>query len=386
MLSDWLPNFCTRLNIFLSYSSEYRPIAEKIAQTLTNDGHTVFFDKESLPPAGDYNERIRKAVRYSDRFLFLASHSALERGKYTLTELDYAQKAWPSPVGRVFPVIVDPELKPESLPTYLSTVQALDIEGNAPAEIAAAIERTGEVKLTCSACLVVSTLALAGVLGLATGVIPLSPGFRPADIALVEPEYVHFRPRARPPDNPSAPGADTNWIKSPVTITAPIAYSHRNANSAPAQVVREQAMLQLGDLEGKYTWTYIVEIVFGAISETKCKKWSDWLCQTGNVKVENLSPGKSTSQRETMFMPIPGKRVLWKELIDTVLNPEGPKTATVVIRSEITVADGSNKSDLSREFICNIDVAGVRQRMLSVGYKPGQNPRPATWQPRCKNN
>ena len=99
MLAGWLPDFCTRLNIFLSYSSEYRALAESIAQSLKNDGHQVFFDKDSLPPGGDYNERIRKAIRSSDRFLFLASRSALESGKYTLTELDFARQRWPSPVG-----------------------------------------------------------------------------------------------------------------------------------------------------------------------------------------------------------------------------------------------------------------------------------------------
>src|SRR5262249_40569095 len=68
MLSDWLPEFSSRRRIFPSYDSAHRPLAEKIAQTLKNDGHRVFFDKESLPPARDFNEQIRKPIRYSDRF------------------------------------------------------------------------------------------------------------------------------------------------------------------------------------------------------------------------------------------------------------------------------------------------------------------------------
>jgi TIR domain-containing protein len=76
MFQDWMPGFCLRLSIFLSYSSEDRSLAEKIAQALKNSGHDVFFDRDSLPPAADYNERIRKAIRYSDRFLFLASRAS----------------------------------------------------------------------------------------------------------------------------------------------------------------------------------------------------------------------------------------------------------------------------------------------------------------------
>ncbi len=172
MLSDWLPEFCSRLRIFLSYDSAHRPLAEKIAQTLKNDGHRVFFDKESLPPGRHFNEQIRKAIRYSDRFLFLASRNALQGGRYTLTELEFARTRWPAPVGRVFAVIVDPELKPDMLPVYLSSVQVLSIAGNTPAEIAAAIDRTSGIRTMYWACAAVSTLALAGIIGLASGWSP----------------------------------------------------------------------------------------------------------------------------------------------------------------------------------------------------------------------
>lgn len=82
MLADWLPKFCSRQRIFLCYSNEHRPLAEEIAYTLRNDGHIVFFDKDTLPPARDYNERIRSAIRRVDRFIFLATRSALIDGKH----------------------------------------------------------------------------------------------------------------------------------------------------------------------------------------------------------------------------------------------------------------------------------------------------------------
>ena len=379
-LQDRLPGFCSRLDIFLSYSSEYRPLAEEIAQTLKNSGHRVFFDKDSLPPAGDFNKRIRKAIRYSDRFLFLASRSALEKGKYTLTELDFARQRWPSPVGRVFSVIVDPQLNYEMLPTYLSSVQALSISGDVPAEIAAVVERTRSVHVACWACLGLSSLALAGAVGLATGVIPLPTSFVPTEIEIVAPEYVHFRPRARPPEDFGTPGADTSWASSPVTITLPVAYSSNNFRSAPAQVLGEEVQLQIADRKEKYTWAYIVEILGDSVADPRC---ADWLCVRGNVKAENVKPGETTGTRETMFLPSSTVPLLWAQLIDLVTAPDGPWAAKVILRSRVVVADGSKKSNITREVDCPLDVAGARQRIMAQGYKPGQNPRPPMWQPSC---
>ena len=129
MLEAVLPGYCSSLRIFLSYSFEYRSLAESICQALLNRGHKVFFDRDSLPPASNFNERIRKAIHSSDRFLFLASRTALQKGKYTVTELEFARQTWPSPVGRVISVIVDPELKPEMLPPYLSSICAVTVSG-----------------------------------------------------------------------------------------------------------------------------------------------------------------------------------------------------------------------------------------------------------------
>ena len=112
MLLDWFPRACSRLRVFICYASEHRPLAEEIAQTLRNNGHTVFFDRDSLPPGHDYNDRIRRTIKSVDRFVFLASRSALAHGKYTLTELDFVKSRWPAPQGVVFPVIADRQLDP----------------------------------------------------------------------------------------------------------------------------------------------------------------------------------------------------------------------------------------------------------------------------------
>lgn len=382
MISNWLPSFCSRLNIFLSYATEHRTLAQSIAQTLKNDGHRVFFDQDSLPPAGDYNEQIRKAINSSDRFVFLASKGSLAPGRYSLTELDLAKKKWPSPVGRVFPVIIEPGFSPGHLPPYLSSVHAVSIAGNATAEIAAIVERSGRVTTVCRVCFGMSSLAVIGVGLLATGTLPLKPKFNQADLSIVAPQYVHFRPRARPPSNPAAVGADTGWAESPVTVTLPVAYSHANASSSSAQLLSEEVEIKLGPHSETYAWTYVVEISGSAISDSRCGE--DWLCQKGNVKTENLKPGEITPTRETMYLSTAAEPLRWRAFMERVLAADGPGQASVVLRSRIVPADGFGNAGEKRETECTFDIAGSRRRMIDAGFSPQSKTPPPVWQPRCQ--
>jgi nucleoid-associated protein YgaU len=122
------------MKIFLSYPSAHKEIAASINYELQAAGHDVFFDKEDLPRGQSYNERIRGAIEACDLFIFLITPQSVTQGHYTLTELKIASRKWPSPAGRVLPVML--EATPfESIPAYLKAVTILTPEGNATAEI-----------------------------------------------------------------------------------------------------------------------------------------------------------------------------------------------------------------------------------------------------------
>jgi N-acetyl-anhydromuramyl-L-alanine amidase AmpD len=123
---------------FISYASEDRDLAEQIHLALTGAGHQTFFDKESLPPGGDFHSRIRAAVQQSDLFLFLISPESVAPGSYALTELKYARARWPHPLGHVLPVLVR-RVEFEKIPNYLKAVTVLEPEGNLAAEILVAV-------------------------------------------------------------------------------------------------------------------------------------------------------------------------------------------------------------------------------------------------------
>jgi formylglycine-generating enzyme required for sulfatase activity len=133
------------MRIFLSYASEDRASADAIRLALHNDGHDVFFDREDLPPGGEFHTRIRRAIEESDFAIFLISPKTLDADSYTLTEISIAEKTWRSPDGRILPVILE-RVDIKSLPAYLSSVTFLETSGNIPAEVADAVNRVARAR------------------------------------------------------------------------------------------------------------------------------------------------------------------------------------------------------------------------------------------------
>ncbi len=126
------------MQIFLSYASEDRSLAEEIQLALIGAGHAVFFDKASLPAGGDYHSRIEAAVKRCDLFVFLISPNSVASGSYALTELKFARSNWHHPKERVLPVRLHSTAW-EVIPPYLKSVTVLEPEGNIPAEILGAV-------------------------------------------------------------------------------------------------------------------------------------------------------------------------------------------------------------------------------------------------------
>lgn len=132
-----------RVRIFLSYAAEYLSLADQVNAALVAEGHEVFFAREDIPAATPFGRAIRAAVRRSDLFLYLVSPESVAPGSYCLTELGFAKERWPSPAGRVLPVVVA-ATGPETFPPYVQSVSALFPQGNLAAEVVASVERLGQ--------------------------------------------------------------------------------------------------------------------------------------------------------------------------------------------------------------------------------------------------
>ncbi len=128
------------MKIFLSYASEQSELAKEIALALRAENHTVFFDRSSLSPGESYNAEIRKAIEDSQLFVFLISPHSVTEGRYTLTELEFAEHRWSRPWGHVLSVMATSTQKAD-IPPYLRAGTILQPSGNAAATVAAVVHR-----------------------------------------------------------------------------------------------------------------------------------------------------------------------------------------------------------------------------------------------------
>ena len=126
--------------IFLSYPSSLEETAARLELSLKGEGYAVFRDRSALPPGESYDARIHAAVQESDLFVLLITPDSVSPGRYTLTELKFAEERWGHPAGRVLPVMAEPT-PIESIPAFLKAVTILKPQGNLVAEVTAAVRR-----------------------------------------------------------------------------------------------------------------------------------------------------------------------------------------------------------------------------------------------------
>lgn len=128
------------MRIFISVASPDQERAREIAMALRGDGHTVFLDSHDLPAGDSYHERIRRAIESADMMVYLVSPASVTTGRYTLSELRFAEKKWGHPKGRVLPVMVQ-QTPMHQVPAFLKGVSILMPEGDLSAEVAYEVGR-----------------------------------------------------------------------------------------------------------------------------------------------------------------------------------------------------------------------------------------------------
>ena len=132
----------TTVNLFLSYPSAERTIADRLRLALEAEGHEVFFDRSDLDAGQSFHERLRKEIQSADVMIFLITPASVAPGSYTLAELGIAQERWRRPAGHVLPVMIAPTPM-ASLPPYLSAVTVLQPTGELVADTVAAVAKLG---------------------------------------------------------------------------------------------------------------------------------------------------------------------------------------------------------------------------------------------------
>lgn len=349
-LTRLFPAACSRLRIFICYAREDRDLAVDIGHALTNDGHDVFIDANSLRVATDFNEEIRNAIGRADRFVFLVSRHSLDRQAYPQTELGFAEKRWPAPKGAVWPVLVDPTIDPGQLPPYLRSVQVHTPKGNVVADLAAEIEASRTVRASCLAGLAAAVLAAIGA-----GALLWSGG--PASYALLPPKQVVLMPQKKP-------GKDDAWMTSPLALTLiPVSYS--NDGRRDVRILSETVEVPLGDRT----------VSLAAFNKVDMRpKCPDWLCYKEGIGVDTLK-ARDTLRREIMFVPAAGEALDWRSFV-TFACTLPDDTLSVTLTSKASSSAALGVATEARQASCKIDLKAVRASLAAFDCKGAGGPLP----------
>lgn len=366
MLVGLLPGFCSRLRVFLSYASEHRRIAEEIALTLQNSGHEVFFDRETLEAGDAVDDRIRTSIRDSDRFVFLVSRSALEAGRYTLSELQFAKERWPAPAGKVFPVLLDKTIRPEELPAYLRAVQALAIQGNATAEIANEIDKTRRVRRRWLVVLGLLASVLIGAGVERTRALYFSSA---NVVAFSAPAKVDLRPLIAPPD---VGGQGDAWLKSDATVSGLLfGYQHNSTAGKTANITAESVELHVDGQAAAFDYLYEVNIM------PNCNE-KGFHCARAPKPFRTLQPGEAISF-QSMFRAKPPQPLSWETLVNRVAAAK--QNVSVVFVAHINVDHGGRLVETQVRHECILDFAKLQSDIAETRQKRSRIP--IILQPAC---
>ncbi|HTN48837.1 MAG TPA: toll/interleukin-1 receptor domain-containing protein [Burkholderiaceae bacterium] len=130
------------MKIFISYSSRYRDLVERLRLALLAEGHEAFVDRAELEPGETFDAELREAIENCDLFIFLLSPESVAPASYALAELALAQSRWRHPRGHVLPVKLAPT-PIETVPPYVRAVTILEPQGDPVPGIVAAVAHLG---------------------------------------------------------------------------------------------------------------------------------------------------------------------------------------------------------------------------------------------------
>ena len=155
------------MDVFLSYASEERALAERVCRVLEAEGHEVFFDRDDLGGGDAFGQRIRGAIASSDVLVYLISRSSVQARSYALTELAIASELAKGRRPAILPVLTD-DTPIDGVPPVLRAYTILEPQGDAPAEIALAVDRLRKQRtqkqLRLAGLAAVAVLAVGGAL------------------------------------------------------------------------------------------------------------------------------------------------------------------------------------------------------------------------------
>jgi TIR domain-containing protein len=138
-------------DVFISYSRDARHWAEKLSQSLENQGVSTWTDFKSIRPGQRWLEEIQRALDDAKYFLILVGpENAI--GEWQDREWQGAlQRTWTDPNKRIIPVLIDDATPPSFLKDWTFVRMQADRPESTFERILDAIRRTASKRHRTSA-------------------------------------------------------------------------------------------------------------------------------------------------------------------------------------------------------------------------------------------
>jgi hypothetical protein len=102
-------------DVFISYSMDAKPWAEKLSESLENKGVSTWTDFKSIRPGQRWLEEIHRALDHARYFLLIVGPKD-RIGEWQDREWQGAlQRTWTDPNKRIIPVLIDDAMPPSFL-------------------------------------------------------------------------------------------------------------------------------------------------------------------------------------------------------------------------------------------------------------------------------
>jgi hypothetical protein len=297
------------MRIFLSYASEERPLAERVCRVLETEGHEVFFDRDDLGGGDAFGERIRTAIESSQVLVYLISHHSVASHSYALTELAIAATLAKKQRPAILPVRLD-DTPIDAVPPTLRAYTILEPQGDAPAEIALAVDRIRKQRQAAAMRL---AAVAAGVVLVVAGALAFT--WRSAAAPTPEP-----KPEPRPPQ-PEA-----------VTPRDPV----EALNDAILKRTPAQRRVTLTGMPGNNGWSAVLILADRTATQVSYRlDGESAFTDTGSTGIPNAMTGRPLPNTTIQLTgPFWRKRTLAVKYVDAKGQENGPYDLEFDPRSE----------------------------------------------------
>ena len=107
-------------NVFVSYASDTRPLAEQLTQALNNEGIQSWVDFKNLQPGQQFQRELDRAIEQAECFLILVGPKSRATPWQDAEWRAVLTKAWTDSGKRVLPVVVGSSQSPPFLRNWVS--------------------------------------------------------------------------------------------------------------------------------------------------------------------------------------------------------------------------------------------------------------------------